>query len=94
MISSPRLFALATLLAPVILFLVVHTAHGATRPTVRFTSAPAEVSAARSATLAIARSVPHGRVRAQTCRVDRTSWKPCTRTARTLRRCGWCCGAG
>ena len=80
MISSPRLFALATLLAPVILFLVVHTAHGATRPTVRFTSAPAEVTAARSATLAIARSVPHGRVRAQTCRVDRTSWKPCTRT--------------
>ena len=64
MISSPRLFALATLLAPVILFLVVHTAHGATRPTVRFTSAPAEVTAARSATLAIARSVPHGRVRA------------------------------
>ena len=34
MISSPRLFALATLLASVILFLVVHTARGATRPAV------------------------------------------------------------
>jgi len=79
MISSPRLLALATLLAPVILFLVVHTAHGATRPTVRFTSAPTAVTSARSATLAIARTV-HGRVRAQTCRFDRSAWKTCTRT--------------
>ena len=79
MISSPRLFALATLLAPVVLFLVVHTAHGATRPTVRFTSAPTAVTSARSATLAIARTV-HGRVRAQTCRFDRSAWKTCTRT--------------
>lgn len=51
MTSSPRLLALATLLAPVILFLVVHTAHGATRPTVRFTSAPAAVTATRTASL-------------------------------------------
>jgi hypothetical protein len=79
MISSPRLFALATLLAPVVLFLVVHTAHGATRPTVRFTSAPPAATSARSATLAIARTA-HGRVQAQACRVDRFSWKPCTRT--------------
>ena len=101
MISSPRLFALATLLAPVILFLVVHTAHGATRPAVRFTSAPAAVTAARSATLAIARSVPHGGCarRPAGSIAQRGSPAPDVRRARpggrpARRRCGWCCEAG
>jgi hypothetical protein len=80
MTTSPRLLAAATLLAPLVLLLATHTAHGATRPTVRFTSAPASVTAARTATLGIARTAPRGHVRAQSCRIDRAPWRPCTRS--------------